>query len=98
MRYTLMLSALLVGVGLGASAAPKHTAHKKRAAKPAPVAVDRPERAVPGTPGGFRDVPPDHWAAQSVETLRQAGIVRGYPAATDRTPTAREGVQGGRAR
>jgi len=96
MRYTLMLSALLVGVGLGASAAPKHTAHKKRAAKPAPVAVDRPERAVPGTPGGFRDVPPDHWAARSIETLREKGIVRGYPAAPN--PTAGGRAQGGRAR
>ena len=79
MKYALILSALLVGAGLSTSAAPKHTAHKKHAAKPTPVAVDRPERAAPGTPGGFRDVPPDHWAAQSVETLRRAGIVQGYP-------------------
>lgn len=81
MKYTLMLSALLVGVGLGASAAPKHTTPKRHAAKrmpaaPKPTARDRPERSVPG---GFRDVPPDHWAARSVETLRRAGIVKGYP-------------------
>lgn len=81
MKYTLILSALLFGAGLGASAAPKHMAPKKHTAKPtpvasAPVAVDRPERAALG---GFRDVPPDHWAAQSVETLRRAGIVKGYP-------------------
>ncbi len=84
MRYTLILAALLVGVGLGASAAPKHGAPQRHTAKrtpttPKPTAIDRPERAVPGTPGGFRDVPPDHWAAQSVETLRRAGIVKGYP-------------------
>jgi hypothetical protein len=86
MKYTLILSALLVlGAGMGASAAPKHGTHRKHAAKrtpvaSVPVAVDRPERASQGTPGGFRDVPPDHWAAQSVETLRRAGIVKGYPA------------------
>lgn len=28
----------------------------------------------------FRDVPRDHWAFASVETLRKAGIVVGYPA------------------
>lgn len=28
----------------------------------------------------FPDVPPGHWAASAVETLHQAGIVRGYPA------------------
>lgn len=81
MKYTLILFALLVGAGLGASAAPKHgthTAHKKRVAKPPPVAIDRPERTMQGTPGGFRDVPPDHWAARSVETLRRTGIVKGY--------------------
>ncbi|MGI4792127.1 MAG: S-layer homology domain-containing protein [Janthinobacterium lividum] len=27
----------------------------------------------------FRDVPRDHWAFASVETLRKAGIVVGYP-------------------
>lgn len=31
----------------------------------------------------FSDVPPDHWAA-AVETLRQRGIVVGYPAETYR--------------
>ena len=79
MKYSLILSALLVlGTGLGASAAPKHPAHKKRITKPAPVAVDRLEPATQGTPCGFRDVPPDHWAAKAVETLRREGIVKGY--------------------
>src|SRR5690554_4299630 len=27
----------------------------------------------------FPDVPPDHWAAESVELLRAAGLVIGYP-------------------
>ena len=81
MRYILILSVLLVlGASLSASAAPKHPAHKKHMAKPAPVASDRPEPSTQGMPGGFRDVPPDHWAARSVETLRRAGIVKGYPA------------------
>ena len=30
--------------------------------------------------GPFSDVPKDHWAAAAVETLRQRGIVVGYPA------------------
>ena len=80
MKYTPILSALLVfSATLGASAAPKHPAHKKHMAKPMPIAVVRPEPATQGTPGGFRDVPPDHWAAKAVETLRQQGIVKGYP-------------------
>ncbi len=29
--------------------------------------------------GPFSDVPKDHWAAAAVETLRQRGIVVGYP-------------------
>ncbi len=33
----------------------------------------------------FSDVPPGHWAADAVETLRQRGIVNGYPAGTYRT-------------
>jgi hypothetical protein len=32
--------------------------------------------------GPFADVPTDHWAYQSVETLRSAGIVIGYPDGT----------------
>jgi len=81
MKYPLILSALLAfGAALSASAAPKHLAHKKHTAKPTPVAINRPEPATQGTPGGFRDVPPDHWAAKAVETLRREGIVKGYPA------------------
>ena len=80
MKYALILSALLVvGAGMAVSAAPKHTIHKKHTPKPAPVAADRPEPSTQGTPGGFRDVPPDHWAAKAVETLRREGIVKGYP-------------------
>jgi len=84
MKYTPILSVLLaLGAALSASAAPNHKApkltHKKHMAKPAPVAVVRPGPAMRGTPGGFRDVPPDHWAAKAVETLRQDGIVKGYP-------------------
>ena len=32
------------------------------------------------TGGPFPDVPKDHWAAAAVETLRQRGIMVGYPA------------------
>ena len=81
MKHTLILSALLVlGASLSTSAAPKHTAHKKHTLKPTPIAIGRAESATQGTPGGFRDVPPDHWAAKAVETLRREGIVKGYPA------------------
>lgn len=85
MKYTLILSALLaLGAGMGASAAPKHSVHKKHLAtiKPAPQALPAAPaaRAVRPLPGGFPDVPADHWAARAVETLRQRGIVTGYPA------------------
>ncbi len=78
MKYTLILSALLVyGATLAASAAPKPTVHAKAAPKKtAPAAA----KAIRPIPGGFPDVPADHWAARSVETLRRAGIVKGYPA------------------
>ncbi len=32
--------------------------------------------------GVFKDVPKDHWAAESVNKLAQAGIIRGYPDGT----------------
>ncbi len=78
MKYTLILSALLVcGATLTASAAPKPTVHAKAVPKRATPAA---AKAIQPIPGGFPDVPADHWAAQSVETLRRAGIVKGYPA------------------
>ncbi len=78
MKHPLILSVLLVlGAGLAASAAPKTTAYAKAAPKKAAPAT---AKAIRPIPGGFPDVPADHWAAQSVETLRRAGIVKGYPA------------------
>ncbi len=77
-RLPLLAAPLLLGIALAAP--PKAKPVKAAPATTAP-------HAVPGGP--FRDVPPNHWAAQAVETLRQKGIVRGYPATTDRTPTAR---------
>ena len=75
MKYLSILSAVLIcGATLAASAAPKPTAHAKAAPNKATPA------AVRSIPGGFPDVPANHWAAQSVETLRRAGIVKGYPA------------------
>lgn len=51
---------------------------KTRLNQPLPkIAVPRP--AAGSRP--FSDVPKDHWAAAAVETLRQRGIVAGYPAA-----------------
>ena len=44
--------------------------------------------AIMGTPGiaseHFKDVPADHWAAESVKKLADAGIVKGYPDGTFR--------------
>ncbi|MCR4441712.1 MAG: N-acetylmuramoyl-L-alanine amidase [Peptococcaceae bacterium] len=43
--------------------------------------------------GPFSDVPPDHWAAQSVERVYEAGIMNGYPDGTfkgDQTVTRYE--------
>lgn len=36
----------------------------------------------PAISAPFPDVPASHWAADAVESLRRAGIVRGYPHAT----------------
>ena len=44
------------------------------------TATPKPEVVRPVVTGGpFPDVPKDHWAAAAVETLRQRGIVVGYP-------------------
>ena len=51
---------------------PRHTALHISAPKPSVIR--------PVTGGPFSDVPKDHWAAAAVETLRQRGIVKGYPA------------------
>ena len=46
-----------------------------------------PPRSVRATP--FPDVPPNHWAFSAVETVRQAGIVVGYPKSAFRTDDGR---------
>ncbi len=74
----LATSLLLLGAALSVSAMPRHAA-PARHAKPAPVAP------APQAPSPFRDVPPNHWATQAVESLRKAGIVQGYPSGTSRT-------------
>jgi len=82
LRLPLLAAPLLLGTALAASAAP-HARHAK--AKPVPPVTAAPApQAAPSGP--FRDVPPNHWAAQAVETLRQKGIVRGYPSGAYRTP------------
>ncbi len=44
------------------------------------TSASKPEALRPVVTGGpFPDVPKDHWAAAAVETLRQKGIVVGYP-------------------
>ena len=89
-----LTAALLVGSVLSAAAAPPKAPAPKRAhAQVSPVVplsdpayknVDTLERAgVAVLP--FSDVPPGHWAAQAVETLHRAGIVRGYPSGAYRT-------------
>ncbi len=73
MKYT-MLCLVLLSTCLPPGAA--QTSRPARpAVKPAPV---QPRPAVHNGP--FSDVPKNHWAAAAVETLRQRGIVTGYPA------------------
>lgn len=38
----------------------------------------------PGLAQSFKDVPAEHWAADSVKTLAEAGILKGYPDGTFR--------------
>jgi FtsZ-binding cell division protein ZapB len=47
-----------------------------------PSAVFAQTNAAPAASGPFADVPADHWAYQSVDTLQKAGIVIGYPDGT----------------
>ena len=44
--------------------------------------------------GGFPDVPPDHWAAQSVAKLSAAGIVKGYPAGQKKPAPKKDAYDG----
>ena len=44
----------------------------------------------------FPDVPADHWAAEAVRRLKEAGIVIGYPAAAAQRPQAGTGYAGDR--
>lgn len=92
-RFLLLAAPFFFGAAMGASAAP----HKAKPAKAKPVkaqAAKAPVTAPQAVSGGpFRDVPPNHWAAQAVETLRQQGIVRGYPAATGRAATTKDGAR-----
>lgn len=74
-RLLFLAAPFFFGAACGAYAAP----HTAKAAKAAPGHRMRPAPSVAAGP--FRDVPPDHWAARAVETLRRKGIVRGYPGA-----------------
>ena len=76
----LLAAPFLMGAALGASAAPRHAAPAKH-----PKPITPPTATAQQATGGFPDVPPGHWAAQAVETLRRAGIVQGYPSGTYRT-------------
>ena len=81
-RLLLLATPLLLSTALVASAAP----HKATLARHPKLAVALPmPPPTPQATGGFPDVPPGHWAAQAVETLRRAGIVQGYPSGTYRT-------------
>ncbi len=66
-------------------AAAKKPAHNAASAAELAGAVHSALLRAAGQPAGnrpFSDVPPDHWAATAVETLRRKGIVVGYPART----------------
>lgn len=85
-RLLLLTAPLFLGSVVSASAAPRKAPPPVKTA-PVPPA----HSLMPGGP--FRDVPPDHWAAQAVETLRQKGIVRGYPAGPNRARAAARRTQ-----
>ncbi len=70
------------------AAAKKPVHHAVSAAKAATATKSVVLAPTSGQPAGsrpFSDVPPSHWAAAAVETLRQRGIVNGYPTGTYRT-------------
>jgi len=90
---TLSVLLLLAATAAYAQRAPahkKHAAHTQTAPAAPKVqavfssaAAQTPPRTAPIMHDGpFPDVPKDHWAFQSVETLRTTRIMRGYPAAT----------------
>jgi len=56
------------------------TAAKTRLAALVSHVQSQPAAPIAAHDGPFPDVPPNHWAYQSVETLRKAGVMRGYPA------------------
>ena len=56
---------------------PRRQSSPRQAALHTPVS--QPKALRPAAGGPFSDVPKDHWAAAAVETLRQRGIVVGYP-------------------
>lgn len=65
------------------------------------VIVEPGAAPLPGQPPAisapFPDVPASHWAADAVESLRKAGIVRGYPPAAaikqPELPVKKKGVR-----
>ena len=44
--------------------------------------------------GGFSDVPKEHWAAEGVAKIADAGIVKGYPVAQNPKPTGKATYDG----
>lgn len=58
------------------------TAAKTRLAALAANVQAQPAAPTVGRDTPFPDVPKNHWAYQSVETLRKAGVMRGYPSGT----------------
>lgn len=95
MKLALNLAALCLLAGTAAhaqqsSVLAKHARHatavpaRPRTPKPqvATTAATPPAAPTAVHDGPFPDVPKNHWAYQSVETLRKAGVMRGYPSGT----------------
>lgn len=95
MKLALNLAALCLLAGTAAhaqqsSVLAKHARHaaavpaRHRTPKPQVAATAATTTAAPNAihDGPFPDVPKNHWAYQSVETLRKAGVMRGYPSGT----------------
>jgi hypothetical protein len=75
--FALILTFALPAVSPAAPA--RHVAAKKPIPHAAIAARNVPAARQPASDHPFSDVPPDHWAASAVETLRERGIVVGYP-------------------
>ncbi|MDD5382791.1 MAG: S-layer homology domain-containing protein, partial [Candidatus Margulisbacteria bacterium] len=85
-KYFALITILALAASVAYGAAPKTKAKPAVKAKTTVKAVTKKPAVKPVsvTPGKFKDVPEDHWAASSVYDLVKLGITKGYPDGTFR--------------